>query len=334
MDTRDDSYFALSSDGSWIDRLRVRLPYSFERIEVKPDSGGRAFVLSDPTLREGAFSATCHSFWRRGHVFYMVGKLLDCHSMASIWQNYRMRIGMLRLRHPADPLGSTAFSAFDFYNSMQLQKVWGFALANHLDRERVMMTNLAQALELCLKAMTTHAGYLETGRFEFPAGHRIPDLYHGLPDPLRDEIAQESRAFADSYASYRAGIESDVRTMSDQLGNALSSARALRDERAQWEDVAARLNDSDYTAFLNSNDPGASLNARRDDWLDDALGHIGQTHGFGDELQYYRYAPAENTDDLPTEPINLMLLLGRFLYEHLFPMPTDPEAAIRTELLE
>ncbi len=101
----------------------------------------------------------------------------------------------------------------------------------------------------------------------------------------------------------------------------------MQDERERWEGVAAELNDPDYTAFVNSNDPGANLDERRGDWLNDALGHIGQAHGFGDEMQYYRYAPARDNDELPTDPINLALLLGRFFYENLFPMPTDPQTS-------
>ena len=334
MDTSNNSYFALSTDGSWIDRLRVRLPYSFGRIERKASNGGKVYVLSDPVLREGTFSATCHNFWKRGHVFYMVGKLLDCHSMADIWRNYRRQVGLLRIKLPGDIAGSTAFDASGFYNSMQLEKVWGFARANHLDRERVLMMNLAQALELCLKAVITHAGYLETGEFEFPSGHSISKLYQKLPEPLRDEITEESREFADSYASYRVRIENDVRAISDLHVEALGDAQAVRGEREHWEHFAARLNDSDYTAFVNSNDPGSSLNEQRDGWLDDAVEHIGREHGFSDELQRYRYAPAENTDELPTELIHQMLLLGRFLYEHLFPMPSEPEAAVKTELPE
>ena len=333
MTTADDSYFGLCDEGSWIDLLRSRLPYSFEQIERKPDSEGKVFVLSDPVLREGAFSATCHSFWRRGHVFYMVGKLLDCHSMASIWRNYRMQVGLLRLRHPGDSIGSTTFSAFDFYNSMQLEKVWRFALGNVLDRERVMMTNITQSLELCLKAMITHASYLETGRFEFPSGHKITDLYGELPDQLRNEIADESKVFADSYAAYRSRIKRDVQAIFNRRTEALIDGQIVQDEREQWEHIAAKLNDSDYTAFVNSNDPGAKLEERRDVWLNDALDAIGQAHGFADELQYYRYAPARDEDELPVVPISLALLLGRFFYEHLLPMPTDPQAPIATELL-
>ena len=48
-----------------------------------------------------------------------------------------------------------------FYNSMQMEKVWRFAQENHLDRERVMMSNVIQGVELCLKAISTHASYRE-----------------------------------------------------------------------------------------------------------------------------------------------------------------------------
>lgn len=333
----DDAYFALSAHGSWIERIRARLPYSFDRVEPSPPGrGGRPtrYVLSRPVLREGALSAERHNFWRRGHVFYLVGKLLDCYSMAQIWRSYRMQIGRVRLRHPGDSLGSTASGAFDFYNSMQLEKVWRFALDNHLDRERVMMTNISQSLELCLKAMITHASYLETGRFEFPSGHTISDLYEELPTPLRDEITVESRVFADSYTAHRSQIESEVRAIFDQHSEALLNAQVVRNERDRWESVAGNLNDSDYTVFVNSNDPGMNLDERRDVWLNDALLGIGDADGFRDTMQYYRYAPATDIDELPTEPIDSALLLGRFFYEHLFPMPANPQTPITPQLLE
>lgn len=335
----DDAYFALSTQGSWIDRIRARLPYSFESVQRQVSCTEREgkitrYVLAGPVLREGAFSAKYHNFWRRGHVFYMVGKLIDCHSMAQIWQRYRMQIGSLRLRHPGDALSSTAFDAFNIYNTMQLERVWRFVLDNHLDRERVMMTNITQSLELCLKAMITHASHLETGRFEFPAGHTVSDLYGELLAPLRDEIVDESRVFADSYAAYRSQIESEVRAFLDQRTEALFNAQIARDERDRWESIAADLNDSDYTAFVNSNDPGMNLGEQRDVWFSDALGRIGDAHGFGDAMQYYRYAPARDIDELPVDPIHSALLLGRFFYEHLFPMSAGPDACITTQLLE
>ena len=159
-------------------------------------------------------------------------------------------------------------------------------------------------------------------------------LYQKLPAPLRDEISDESRVFADSYAAYRSQIESEVRTILDRHTEALLNAQVVRDERDRWESIAADLNDSDYTAFVNSNDPGVNLGERRDVWLSDALGRIGDAHGFGDAMQYYRYAPAKDTDELPIDPINLALLLARFFYEHLFPMSADPQTPITTQLLE
>ena len=77
-----------------------------------------------------------------------------------------------------------------------------------------------------------------------------------------------------------------------------------------------------------------NLGERRDVWFSDAIGRIGDAHGFGDAMQYYRYAPARDTDELPIEPINLALLLGRIFYEHLFPMSADPHTPITTQLLE
>ena len=56
VDSRDNAYFALSTEGSWIDRIRTRLPYSFESVEAQTRPTGRErkrYVLSGPVLRKG-----------------------------------------------------------------------------------------------------------------------------------------------------------------------------------------------------------------------------------------------------------------------------------------
>ena len=40
------------------------------------------------------------------------------------------------------------------------------------------------------------------------------------------------------------------------------------------------------------------------------------------DLVYHRYSPDEGADPYPVEPIEAGLILGRFLYEHLFPVPS------------
>ena len=51
----DDAYLALSTQGSWIDRIRARLPYSFEIVvkasRTERDDKVKRYVLSGPVLR-------------------------------------------------------------------------------------------------------------------------------------------------------------------------------------------------------------------------------------------------------------------------------------------
>lgn len=123
----------------------------------------------------------------------MTGKLMDYHSMSQIAWQYRLLEGMQPLTHaPSIRLGWPT-DAFTFYNSMQMEKVWGFVQDNHLDRERVMMTNVILSAELCLKAIMTHATFSETGCFKFSGGHDVVKLFGGLPDSLRDEIRRSRK---------------------------------------------------------------------------------------------------------------------------------------------
>lgn len=318
----EPSYDDLATDGRWMDYLRARLPYSFNRVEEKGSGPFRHFVLSDPVLLTGQFSAERHNFWRRGNIYYMSGKLLDYYSIFQISAAYRRgEVTQLRADYgvapdiwPSDP--------FSFYNSMQMEKVWGFAQDNHLDRERVMMTNVILAVELCLKAVSTHATFRQAGSFRFNAGHDVARLYAALPDSLRDEIAAESDVFAKEYVAFRANVEADVQRIFERRSSS-PAAHPNRKEQAEaeWNGLAKRIRESTYTAFVSSNDPGEGTRYLHDGWLGEALNQVKQIEEPGDISQYFRYAPHQEKDELPTDLIHWILLLGRFMYEHLFPVP-------------
>ncbi len=314
------NYCDLPVEGSWIANLRARLPYGFLNIrEVKPKDRPRYFQLSEPTLLTGMEASEHHNFWRRGNVYYMTGKLMDYFSMSEAGRLYR-QLEVLRLLSghttvrvpwPMNPLA--------FYNSMQMEKVWGFVQGNHLDRERVMMTNVMLAIELCLKAVMTHANFHEFSRFEFRSGHHIVKLFEGLPNSLQEELVAESRAFAADYASFRVQVETDVREIHERSHKQLPGpAPTEKQARAEWDEITDRIRQSHYTAFVNSNDPGARIS---EDWFEESLKRIDSVRDPHDISQYFRYAPAKDKDELPTDLIEQVLMLGRFLYEHLFPLP-------------
>lgn len=318
----EPSYYDLENERTWVEYLRTRLPYSFNHVEESGSGQSRHFTLSEPVLLTGLHAAERHNFWRRGQIYYMSGKLLDYYSMSEIGVSYRMAevvqlltdSGIAKYRWPRN--------AFAFYNSMQMEKVWGFAQDNHLDRERVMMTNVILAVELCLKAVSTHASFRETGSFRFNAGHDVAKLHAALPDSLRDEIVVESEAFAKGYVAFRAEVEADIRRVLDQSFSPSDPQpnRTVQAE-AEWNELARRIKESTYTAFVNSNDPGMGNKYLHEGWLKEALSQVKLIEGPGDISQYFRYAPHKDKDELPTDLIHWILLLGRFMYEHLFPVP-------------
>ena len=314
------NYNDLRIEDHWIDYLRTRLPYSFNRIEEKGHGRSRYFGASEPVLLSGPLAAERHNFWRRGNVYYMSGKLLDYFSMTDVGQRYRT-LEVLRLCTDATARYVWPVDPFSFYNSMQMEKVWGFARSNHLDRERVMMTSVTQGVELCLKAIMTHASFRETKGFKFNAGHDIAKLYEDLPDSLRVEIAAESEVFAKDYLAFREKVEAEFQRIKARSSQPQGHPDAIQQAEEGWEQIAKRIRESNYTAFLNSTDPGADEKYLREGWFEEALNRIKLIKDFGDISQYIRYAPQKDKDELPTDLIHCMLLLGRFMYEHLFPVP-------------
>lgn len=326
-----EAYGALEAESGWIDYLRTRLPYSFKRIESEGRGQGRRFLLSEPALlSESNTAATYHNFWRRGNVSYMAGRLLDFFPLSSIMQGYGTLEEQRRLSGDTTSSYVWPSNPFDFYNSMQVEKVWRFAQENHLDRERVSMLNVTQAVELCLKAVMTHANYRERQVFRFDAGHDITTLFAGLPPSLQDEVRSQSSIFAKEYLEFRTRIESDFQKLRAwPVGSPVDPAVAQQRVH-EWDRIAKRIGESSYTAFVNSNDPGATEEFLHTDWLDEAMERIKQEEDLGGISEYFRYAPRADQDELPVDLIHWMLVLGRFLYEHLFPVPPSSTSPLRT----
>lgn len=317
-----NTYFALPHDRSWIAYLRNRLPYSFQ--EISPSraiDGKRQFKLQKPILDQKQSWAEYHNFWRRGHMYYMSGKLLDFYDGPAILgadRNFRA------ISHLKDPRSKDIFSPFSiasrFYNSMELERIWGFVQENTLDRERVIGHNISLALELCLKALQTHANYRLSQQFTFKEGHDIEIIYKDLPRHLRGAIERESRVFATEYLAYRTRIEAEVKeTHSRQLKPFPDTTQEMSD----WYRIGQGLAESTYTAFVQANDPGRTEAELHPAWFKEALARMKVLTGGMDPSEYYRYSPKKDKDELPVELVHQGLLLGRFLYEHLFPVSLD-----------
>ena len=179
-----NDYTALEVEDDWIAYLRRRLPYSFMNVRKGRHNGRPCYVLSDPRPGVGA---EYHNFWRRGYAFYAAGKVLDTYSLSDFLVHYRHMLAERRRyvsKNAALHQRMRPHWTKDLYNAMELEKLWLPVRKNNLDRERVVMTNMCMAIEMCLKAVRTHAEYRDSGTFAFEFGHDVGEIYRSLPEPL------------------------------------------------------------------------------------------------------------------------------------------------------
>ena len=132
-----------------------------------------------------------------------MGKIGDCHSLSNAGEQIRV--------HIENPLWSQTFGlilprllpiSHDIWNTLQVAKMWKQVQGYTLERERVAMSNVFLAIELCLKSVMVHARYHEDKVFTFDATHDISLLFDRLPSSLQDEIVEESARFAVDYNAY------------------------------------------------------------------------------------------------------------------------------------
>lgn len=293
---KPEDYGDLKTENNWLDYLRTRLPYSFKTIR----SDDPYHILSEPVRVP---HAQFHNFWRRGHVFYVVGKVVDAYDLSLWWVQYRELLAekaQARAASSIDALVPQLHPPEDYYNAMQLEKLWRRARTpDELDRERVVMTNVCLGLEFCLKAVTAHAEHRQTGAFRFRSGHILKSLYTDLPEKLKTEVEAESRVFARRYNEFRGRVVADIQRLRDVPAG----------ER-DWENIGRGIDTDPYTAVIGMNDPCPAHDA---DWFDNAMDCVGS-------LSYHRYSPYKGFDNYPTDAIHSGLTLGRFFYEHLFPV--------------
>ena len=313
-------YADLPSQVTWVEYLRTRLPYSFKEIrEVREGASSRKrqYILSGPILSTRPWGEY-HNFWQRGYVYYAVGRLIDIHDLSLYWQEYRiLHTDEIRNRYSrqVDHLGRFSPKVF---NALQLEKLWAPVSRDHLDRERAVMTNVIQGIEFCLKAIKTHAEYRDTGTFTFNEGHDLDTIFDSLPQTLQLDIRTASATFAEDYANFRRSIEDRISQLEKRRMSPSNFGKPP--DVVAWNDIAHEINLANYTAFVNANDPASvgAVDCEPDDWFDCAMNDIGK-------VTYHRYAPLRGRDEYPTKPIHLGLMLGRFMYEYLFPVTVNTE---------
>ena len=269
------------------------------------------FILCGPFLSTNL--AEHHNFWKRGYVYYAVGKLIDIYGLSDYWKEYRsLHTDKIRNEH-SGPIDHFSKRPRQVFNAHQLEKLWAVVSEDHLYRERAVMTNVTQSIEFCLKAMKTHAEYRETGVFSFTEGHDLEEIFESLPEELQLEMRTESVAFAEKYAAYRQAIED---RMSQLEKRRFSSPDVYaRPNIGAWKNIADEIDRNTYTAFVGENDPASAdaVGYKPEEWFDRAIKDI-------KKITYHRYSPFQGRDEYPAKPIHLGLILGRFMYEHLFPI--------------
>lgn len=297
-------YIALPKEDTWIAYLRTRLPYSFGRIDAKRVKGVRTYILSQPITQSHRW-AGYHNFWLRGHVYYAVAKLIDVQHLPLYFKDFRIsHTDELRSKF-AGQIERLGKFPIDVWNALQFEKLWDVVVDDVLDRERVVMTNMTQGIELCLKAVKTHAQHRETGVFSFNDGHNLKAIYDSLPEALQQEILAGSVVFARDYEKYRRSADATVSKL--RIGHGLNVH--------VWKKIADVINQTSYTALMNANDPwcAGNIGCQPEDWFESAIEGIG-------DITDHRYSPRQDKDEYPPVRIHRGLMLGRFMYEHLFPL--------------
>ena len=275
----------------WIDFLTTALPFSFGQISKRDGM----YVLGEPLLAAGPLAAKHINYWTRGSIFYTTGKLLDHYPIDRYWQGHRMETALsLRFQQ------TTALLTFDpvvFFNSMQLEKMWQRAQDNHLDRERAIMTHVIHGVELCLKALATHASYRANGVFQFPAGHDIAKLYNALPYSLQEELIAASETFVESYAAYTHELEEKIEEVREICKQNPPTVSGITQFKVRLEWLAEWVDRNSYTMLLGSNDPGSSVKYLHSGWLTEAINQLKEIAGMGDVSSYFRYSSEKKYDD-------------------------------------
>ncbi len=299
-------YLDLPEADTWIDYLRTRLPYSFGQIEGQQKQGRRFYVLRDPNPSYH-MNPSYYNLWLRGVTSYFAGLLLDRYGVADQWQKeiFMATHGLLDdEQYPGRWTSLTNPKLF--HDVLQLDKLFRFAKMNPIDRERVLMTNVMQALEFGLKALQAHASYRECETFRFDSGHNVLVLFEALPTDLQKEIEVESARFGKEYLAYRSGLEKLI----EKNGPSLKTDKV----RVDWSGVRQFISDYSYTMFLDGTDPSVARGFQQENWLRQALEDC-------EDIDYFRYSSNSAHDPLPVPSISAGLRMGRFFYEHLFPPP-------------
>ena len=294
----------------WLTFTREHIATSYKKLDQQKNCG----VFSEPVgdVDDSFFGNTYINFHDLGATFYTAAKLLDDYRLIEIMDKYRFNCEVTD-RFTYDKLGDiqlqfapTKDQREDLIAAVQYEHLLRLFNQRRVNAERFITTNMRHATELCLKALAAVANNRLDKRYTFPWTHSLIAIYEKLPKDLRREIEAELPKFADAYAKQA----QEMTAMRRQICEGGTLVSISKSREFVINHVVALLNNNSYTSFENNEPDSLNVDGQ---WLVEALRK-------GPSFDDHRYGPKQGPDEYPSVWVNNALILGRFFYEHLFPV--------------
>ena len=322
--TTTEDYFQLP-DGhaiSWIDWLKPRLRYSFKSCT----EGRQEYTLNGPFI--ASVFGEYHNLYLKGRGFYAAGRILDRQYLDKLMREYRRVSAHDQLRSKFRSLSSESSNRHHWWKNhaaMEISKLYDALTSGFVDRDRFPTSNIYLGVEMCLKAVCTHANFREHGTWKFPKTHDMIQLWDRLPQGLQNDIVQASVDFKKEYSAYRDTVDAILKSATRQATGTISMTDDRKNSAYVQHDqkLAHACSEKPYSLFFNENDQ-LNVEDLSDDWLLKSMSAIR-------DLNYHRYGEdgISTYDPLPTGIVNLTHWLGKLFYEHLFPGETHGDRKVR-----
>ena len=320
--TTTEDYLQLpnSCDIPWIHWLRPRLRYSFRYCAEKR----REYTLSEPFI-DSVFGEH-HNLYLKGRGFYAAGRILDRNILGKLMKEYHRTSAY-------DQLGSIIRSSEQGnmhhwrknHAAIEISKLCDALTSGFVDKDRFSTSNIYLGVEMCLKAVCTHANFREHGTWKFPKTHDMMQLWNRLPQGLQNDIVQASVDFKREYSAYRDTVCDILKSAARQATGTISMTDDRKNNAYVQHDqkLAHACSEKPYSLFFNDNDQ-LNVEDLSDGWLLESMSAIR-------DLNYHRYGEdgISTYDPLPTGIVNLTHWLGKLFYEHLFPGETHGDRKVR-----
>ena len=321
--TTTEDYLQLpdSCDIPWIHWLRPRLRYSFRCCAEKQQE----YTLSEPFI-DSVFGEH-HNLYLKGRGFYAAGGILDRQYLDKLMGEYRRVSAHDKSRSEVRSLSSESSNRHHWWNNhaaMEISKLYDALTSGFVDRDRFPTSNIYLGVEMCLKAICTHASFREHGTWKFPKTHDMMQLWNRLPQGLQDDLMQDSVDFKKKYSAYRDTVGGILKSATRQAIGTISMTNWKSDAYVQHDQkLAHACSKKPYSLFFNDNDQ-LNVEELSDGWLLESMGDIR-------DLNYHRYGEDDIStyDPLPRGIVNLTHCLGKLFYEHLFPGKTHGDRKVR-----